>query len=61
MCNAHHLRELTRAHEQDGQNWAEEMRLFLLDLNDEVDATKKGALSKDRITVRKEAYKKNAQ
>lgn len=58
LCNAHHLRELTRAHEQDGQNWAEEMRLFLLDLNDEVDATKKGALSKDRITVRKEAYKK---
>ena len=33
LCNAHHLRELTRANEQDGQVWAETMRLFLTDLN----------------------------
>ncbi len=33
LCNAHHLRELTRAHEQDEQQWAEKMRLLLLDLN----------------------------
>ncbi len=33
LCNAHHLRELTRANEQDGQVWAETMRLFLVTLN----------------------------
>jgi transposase len=33
LCNAHHLRELTRAYEQDGQVWAETMRLFLVTLN----------------------------
>lgn len=33
LCNAHHLRELERAHEQDGQQWALEMKQFLLDAN----------------------------
>ena len=33
LCNAHHLRELTRAYEQDNQVWAETMRLFLVELN----------------------------
>ena len=37
LCNAHHLRELTRAYEQDGKNWAETMRVFLITLNQEVD------------------------
>jgi transposase len=36
LCNAHHLRELTRAHEQDGQLWAKEMKTFLEVLNDTV-------------------------
>jgi transposase len=36
LCNAHHLRELTRAYEQDGQFWAETMRLFLVSLNESV-------------------------
>lgn len=36
LCNAHHLRELTRANEQDGQVWAETMRLFLVDLNQSI-------------------------
>ena len=36
LCNAHHLRELTRAYEQDGQAWAETMRLFLVRLNQSV-------------------------
>jgi hypothetical protein len=26
FCNAHHLRELTRAYEQDGASWAKEMK-----------------------------------
>lgn len=33
LCNAHHLRELTRAYEQDKQTWAETMRGFLVNLN----------------------------
>jgi len=37
LCNAHHLRELTRAFEQDGMNWAKTMGSFLSDLNEEVE------------------------
>lgn len=29
LCNAHHLRELERAWEQDGQAWAKEMKALL--------------------------------
>lgn len=36
LCNAHHLRELTRAHEQDEQEWANKMQLFLEELNSAV-------------------------
>jgi len=36
-CNAHHLRELTRAWEQDGQKWAEQMNALLLEINGAVD------------------------
>lgn len=37
LCNAHHLRELTRAWEQDGQKWAEKMNKLLLEINGAVD------------------------
>jgi len=47
LCNAHHLRELTRANEQDGQVWAETMRLFLIDLNQSV-LDKDGIISKEK-------------
>lgn len=57
LCNAHHLRELTRAFEQDGQKWAEKMRLFLTELNKEVDASKNSKLSKTKIKERKEKYR----
>jgi len=33
LCNAHHLRELERAWEQDGQQWAQLMQQLLLDIN----------------------------
>jgi len=36
LCNAHHLRELVRACEQDNQLWAEKMKYFLEELNDVV-------------------------
>lgn len=33
LCNAHHLRELERAIEQDDQKWAKDMQLLLLEIN----------------------------
>ena len=33
LCNAHHLRELTRAHEQDEQEWAKKMKSLLEEFN----------------------------
>lgn len=33
LCNAHHLRELTRAWEQDEQAWAKALKAFLEDTN----------------------------
>ena len=36
LCNAHHLRELTRAWEQGGQNWANQMKELLETINQKV-------------------------
>lgn len=36
LCNAHHLRELQRAWEQDGQNWAKNMKTLLETINRKV-------------------------
>lgn len=33
LCNAHHLRELERAFEQDGQQWAQQMAVLLKEIN----------------------------
>jgi len=33
LCNAHHLRELERAFEQDGQKWAEQMASLLKEIS----------------------------
>ena len=45
LCNAHHLRELLFAYEQDGQKWADLMKKCLLDLKDRVKDSKEGFLS----------------
>jgi len=37
LCNAHHLRELTRAWEQDNQKWAKRMKALLEEMNQAVD------------------------
>jgi transposase len=34
LCNAHHLRELESAWEQDGQRWAKKMQDLLLEMNE---------------------------
>jgi len=34
LCNGHHLRELQRAWEDDGQRWAQKMHALLLEIND---------------------------
>lgn len=34
LCNAHHIRELTRAEEQDDQKWAKTMKELLLEINE---------------------------
>lgn len=38
LCNAHHLRELEWAETEDKQGWALEMKNFLIQLNQQVDA-----------------------
>lgn len=57
LCNAHHLRELTRAYEQDGQVWAETMRVFLLELNQTVDEAG-GILSQEKQTAHLVEYQR---
>ena len=47
LCNAHHLRELQRAWEQDGQKWAKTMRKYLIGLNVAVDKAE-GKLEPDK-------------
>jgi len=56
LCNAHHLRELTRAHEQDDQKWALQIKNLLETINREVtDAG--GALDAERSRKYREEYR----
>jgi len=57
LCNAHHLRELTRAYEHDEQQWAQDMHVLLLEIKKEVDASKKNRLSKKKAKERSEQYR----
>lgn len=58
LCNAHHLRELEFAHEQDGQKWAEKMKKFLLKLRDKVELSEGGYLSSKEIDKSLLEYRK---
>ena len=49
LCNAHHIRELQRAWEQDGQKWAQELKALLLEINKAVQETKEQKLEPDQI------------
>ena len=58
LCNAHHLRELERAWEQDGQKWAKSMKKLLLKINQEVHKTKDNRLSQKRVNYYEQKYRK---
>lgn len=57
LCNAHHVRELTYAEEEDNQTWAKKMRILLLDTNKEVQEAN-GKLSLERQEVIIKRYRK---
>ncbi len=56
LCNAHHLRELERALEQDGQRWAGRMQDLLLEINQAVDDAG-GSLSPQAADRYRERYR----
>ncbi|MDI6817236.1 MAG: IS66 family transposase [Actinomycetota bacterium] len=56
LCNAHHLRELVYAWEQDNQVWARDMRELLKEINSAVDAAG-GALGHDGAERYRKRYK----
>jgi len=53
LCNAHHLRELQRAWEQDEQKWAKELKKILLQINVAVDDAGGKLTAKDSLRYRK--------
>ena len=55
LCNAHHIRELERAID-DNQNWAKEMQDFLIKANKEV-INAEGILSKKAVEASRKKYK----
>ena len=57
LCNAHHLRELERAFEQDEQLWAQTMQDFLLSLNAEVAGQTMGMLTADKVQYYRQRYR----
>jgi transposase len=60
FCNAHHLRELQCAIDQDQAVWAEEMKTLLLDIKEQVDHAKaagQSALSPDQIAQGHDRYR----
>ena len=55
LCNAHHLRELTRAWEQDNQKWARRMKALLEDMNHAVNGAG-GQLSRVESKIYRNKY-----
>ena len=56
LCNAHHLRELTCAEEQDHQEWAKQMRELLLNIEQDV-KVQGGALPEPQTKRYTEQYR----
>lgn len=57
LCNAHHLRELKRAFEQDGQKWAKKMQQLLEEINAEVNKSS-GKLSDKKVAKYQKQYRR---
>lgn len=57
LCNAHHLRELERAIEQDSQKWAKKMKKLLEEINVEVNEAG-GKLSNKKIKQYQKQYRR---
>jgi transposase len=60
LCNAHHLRELERASEQDEQQWAKRLQQLLLEINKAVDAAG-GVLNGEEADAFRERYRQILQ
>lgn len=58
LCNAHHLRELTRAWEQDAQNWAHQMKELLETINHKVNESGSGVLDAKTAEKYRQNYRK---
>ncbi len=56
LCNAHHLRELERAWEQDDMQWAKQMKELLLEFNKTVDDAG-GVLNPTKAEVLRQRYR----
>ncbi len=57
LCNAHHLRELERAFEQEGQHWAKLMQKLLLQIKTATDLAG-GCLSKKAANKFRKKYRR---
>lgn len=57
LCNAHHLRELERAIEQDSQKWAKRMKKLLEEINIKVNESG-GKLSSKKIKQYQKQYRR---
>ena len=56
LCNAHHLRELKRAYEQDNQQWAKEIETLLIEMNKATSESSTGILTEDEIKDYEKRY-----
>jgi len=57
LCNAHHIRELTRAWEQDKQQWANKIEILLKDINNAVHESN-GKLEEKQSNEYREEYRR---
>ena len=57
LCNAHHIRELNYAYEEDKQAWAADIKSLLLEINEAVNATENGSLPADKCEEYKNKYR----